>query len=112
MHLWFRRSAPAKEAQPARGAASVEALLAEPVLLDLRHYNCPIPVLRANKVLSGMPEGAVVVVLATDPSSWRDIPAFASKKGHTLIVKESSPRGYRYEIRRGPGPLTNEEGDT
>ena len=44
-------------------------------LLDVRGLICPLPVLKANKALRGLPAGGRLVVLATDPASARDFPA-------------------------------------
>ncbi|MCX7932995.1 MAG: sulfurtransferase TusA family protein [Rhodovarius sp.] len=53
--------------------------------LDLRGLRCPLPVLKANKALRGMPPGAELLVLATDPAAEADFPAFAAETGHTLV---------------------------
>ncbi len=41
-------------------------------VLDLKGLKCPLPVLRANKTLKGMPAGSVLEVQATDPGTVAD----------------------------------------
>jgi len=53
--------------------------------LDARELTCPLPVLRAKSVLSGMKSGEILRVVATDPSSVRNFHAFAKQTGHQLV---------------------------
>jgi tRNA 2-thiouridine synthesizing protein A len=53
--------------------------------LDATGLLCPLPVLRAQKVLRGMAEGDVLEVHATDPASKTDMPAFCEEAGYTLL---------------------------
>jgi len=40
-------------------------------------------------------------VLATDPSTSRDIPKFCSFLGHELLEQEELDGNYRYLLRKG-----------
>lgn len=53
--------------------------------LDARGLNCPLPILRTKKSLSGMEPGQVLKVLATDPGAVKDFQAFAKQTGHLLL---------------------------
>lgn len=53
--------------------------------IDARGLNCPLPILRAKKALSGMKAGEVLRVVATDPNSARDFQAFARQTGNELL---------------------------
>ncbi len=53
--------------------------------LDATGLLCPLPVLRAQKVLQGMAAGDVLEVQATDPASKTDMPAFCAEAGYTLL---------------------------
>lgn len=44
--------------------------------------------------------GTVVVVLATDPSTSRDIPKFCLFLGHELLLSENDGSTWRYHIRK------------
>lgn len=45
--------------------------------------------------------GDVVKVLATDPSTTRDIPKFCLFLGHELIEQTEADSQYQYVIRKG-----------
>lgn len=57
----------------------------DPKVLDVRGLQCPLPVLRANKVLRGMAPGDEVTVLATDAAAPKDFESFCATTGHRLI---------------------------
>ena len=46
------------------------------ILLDVKGLRCPIPVLRAEKVLKKLRAGDILEVLTTDPKSIQDFKAF------------------------------------
>jgi tRNA 2-thiouridine synthesizing protein A len=66
--------------------------------LDLKGLACPIPVFKTKKVLSELPKGATLEVLATDPGSVPDFTAFCESTGNRMV--ESSQEGgvYRFVI--------------
>lgn len=68
---------------------------------DLRGLNCPLPVLRTAKKLSGLFAGARLWVETTDPLAVIDIPAFCNESGHRLIASEAVEGGHRFLIERG-----------
>ena len=57
---------------------------ATPILIDARGLNCPLPVLKLRKILTGLPSGADVELLATDRAALRDVPAFCRAHGHEV----------------------------
>jgi tRNA 2-thiouridine synthesizing protein A len=69
-------------------------------LLDVQGLTCPLPVLKANKALRGLPPGARLTVLATDPASAKDFSAFCRETGHELIASEEKDGVYRFVLRR------------
>ncbi len=68
--------------------------------IDARGLLCPLPVLRLRKVLAGLPEGAVVEMLATDGASWVDVPHFCAQSGHTLLLAQDQGGVLRYCVAR------------
>jgi tRNA 2-thiouridine synthesizing protein A len=70
------------------------------IALDLSGLLCPLPVLKARKRLNGMPSGAVLVVIATDPMAAIDIPHFCIEQGHMLESKTESRGALTFRIRR------------
>ncbi|PCJ69687.1 MAG: preprotein translocase subunit TatB [Rhodobiaceae bacterium] len=61
------------------------------VLLDVTGLTCPLPVLRAQKLLRESVPGAVIKVLATDPVAAIDFPHFCQESGHELLETGEHP---------------------
>ncbi|ATU72512.1 sulfurtransferase tusA [Komagataeibacter rhaeticus] len=72
------------------------------ILLDARGLNCPLPVLRANRMLRGLPPGARLRVIATDRASVADFQAFCRETGHALIAFGEEGGTLSFVIRRRP----------
>ncbi len=75
--------------------------MAEPVEIDARGLLCPLPVLRARKVLMSLPEGALVRVLATDAMARIDLPHFCTEAGHAHLSLTEDAGVQTHLIRRG-----------
>lgn len=71
-----------------------------PRRLNLRGLRCPLPVLRAKKVLKSLPPGAEIEVLATDPQAPRDFVAFSETTGHVLVSSTEADGVFRLVLRR------------
>lgn len=69
--------------------------------LDARGLFCPEPVMMLHNRIREVPEGGVLKVLATDPSTTRDIPRFCQFLNHELLASEEVGKEYVYYIRRG-----------
>ena len=68
--------------------------------LDTRGLNCPLPILKAKKALSGMESGQVLRVTATDSGSVRDFQAFAKQTGNELLEQQTTGADYIHVMRR------------
>ena len=69
--------------------------------VDARGLNCPLPILRAKKMLAEMSPGQIVRVLATDPGSVKDFQAFAKQTGNDLIGQgETVDKAFEFFLRR------------
>ena len=68
--------------------------------LDATGLLCPEPVMLLHGKVRDMAPGEVLEVLATDPSTERDVPRFCQFLGHTLLLHEASEQGFRYLIRK------------
>ena len=68
--------------------------------LDARGLYCPEPVMLLHNQIRDMAAGELLEVLATDPSTSRDIPKFCSFLGHELLAEEESDGEFRYLIRK------------
>lgn len=76
-------------------------------IYDLRGLNCPLPVLKARKRLSGMKAGTRIWLETTDPLAAIDIPAFCAEAGHVLVETVVAEGGHRFLVERGPAPDRN-----
>jgi tRNA 2-thiouridine synthesizing protein A len=62
--------------------------------LDASGLNCPLPILRAKKALTGMDAGKILHIIATDPGSVKDFEAFSKQTGNELL--ESKEEGGKF----------------
>jgi tRNA 2-thiouridine synthesizing protein A len=69
-------------------------------LLDVKGMTCPLPVLRANRVLRGMAPGQRLRVLATDRAAVSDFQAFCQETGHALLAWSEEAGIFSFLIRR------------
>ncbi|PYD47905.1 MULTISPECIES: sulfurtransferase TusA family protein [Novacetimonas] len=70
------------------------------ILLDARGLTCPLPVLKANRILRGMPAGGRLRVMATDRASVADFQTFCRETGHALIAFGEEGGTLSFVIRR------------
>ena len=76
------------------------SLATEPKLIDARGLKCPLPVLKMEKMLDGLPKGETVTVLATDPMAAIDIPLYCRQRGH-ICAATSEGDVLRFDIVAG-----------
>jgi len=68
--------------------------------LDVKGMNCPLPVVKAKKALSGMEKGEVLRVSSTDPGSVGDFPSFCNRNGYELLSQEEKAGVFEFLIKR------------
>ncbi len=68
--------------------------------LDARGLNCPLPILRAKKMLNSLTSGKVLKITATDPGSVKDFQAFAHQTGNTLLSSGETAGEYVFLMRK------------
>jgi tRNA 2-thiouridine synthesizing protein A len=68
--------------------------------LDLTGLSCPLPIVRTAKAIKELESGALVEVLATDPGSLKDFPAWCRTTGNDLVEHGSHEGGFRFVIRK------------
>ena len=68
--------------------------------LDARGLNCPLPILRTKKALTGMASGQVLRVLATDPGAVKDFQAFAKQTGNELLSHSEQDKVYTFFMKK------------
>ncbi|MBU3646817.1 MAG: sulfurtransferase TusA family protein [Limnohabitans sp.] len=70
------------------------------VELDTRGLNCPLPILKAKKALTGMHSGQVLRVVSTDTGSLRDFAAFAKQTGNELLSQTTQGSDFVHVLKR------------
>ena len=68
--------------------------------LDASGLNCPLPILRAKKTLSGMDAGQILHIIATDPGSVKDFDAFANQTGNELMESKEDGGKFHFLIKK------------
>lgn len=69
--------------------------------LDATGLMCPEPVMMLHSKVRDMAVGEVLKVIATDPSTKRDIAKFCSFLGHTLEKQWDDENCFYFLIRKG-----------
>jgi len=72
-------------------------------VLDTQGLLCPEPVMLLHGKVREMAEGEIVQVLATDPSTTRDIPKFCHFLEHELLAEYHTDERYEYYIKKSGG---------
>lgn len=69
--------------------------------LDASGLTCPEPVMLLHKTVRESESGDYIEVIATDPSTQRDIPKFCEFLGHKLVYDEQKGNRFVYHICKG-----------
>jgi tRNA 2-thiouridine synthesizing protein A len=79
-----------------------ESIKSQPVdaILDATGLNCPEPVMMLHQKVRDLHAGGLLKVIATDPSTRRDIPKFCVFLGHDLVDQETADGTFLYWIRK------------
>jgi tRNA 2-thiouridine synthesizing protein A len=72
----------------------------DPVVLDLKGLNCPLPALRTRKALRKMQPGGRLLVECTDPLAAIDVPHCVFESGDLLESQSAEGEVLRFLIRR------------
>ena len=68
--------------------------------LDVTGLQCPLPVLKAQKLLRDLQRGEALLVLATDPISKVDIPHYCHQSGNELLWSDQVDDVLRFAIKK------------
>lgn len=71
--------------------------------LDARGLYCPEPVMLLHRKVRELAPGETLELLATDPSTTRDVPKFCHFLGHELLESSEDGENFRYLIRKSAG---------
>lgn len=69
--------------------------------MDAKGLFCPEPVMMLHNKVREMADGDLLEVVATDPSTERDIPKFCQFLGHQLVQNLEQDGCFYYLIRKG-----------
>ncbi len=70
-------------------------------ILDACGLFCPEPVMLLHTKIREIASGEVLQLLATDPSTQRDVRKFCTFLGHELVAEEEQDKQFLYYIRKG-----------
>lgn len=73
-------------------------------VLDTTGLFCPEPVMMLHTRIADVAVGECLRVIATDPSTRRDIPRFCQFLGHELVSEQELDNTFEYLIRRQDQP--------
>jgi tRNA 2-thiouridine synthesizing protein A len=68
--------------------------------LDVSGLLCPEPVMMLHNTIRETETGEMIKVVATDPSTLRDIPKFCLFLGHELVEQQQTEKNYIFYIRK------------
>jgi len=69
--------------------------------LDASGLFCPEPVMMLHNKIRELNTGEVLEIIATDPSTTRDIPKFCNFLGHELLEQEERDQRFYYYLKKG-----------
>lgn len=70
-------------------------------ILDTCGLMCPEPVMLLHNAVRDVSVGDIIEVIATDPSTKRDIPKFCDFLGHDLLAQEEREQKFYYYVKKG-----------
>lgn len=68
--------------------------------LDTLGLRCPEPVMMVRLQLRKMQVGETLLIIADDPATTRDIPAFCRFMDHELVISDTYASPYRYLVKK------------
>ncbi|GAB59583.1 sulfurtransferase TusA [Rheinheimera nanhaiensis] len=71
--------------------------------LDALGLRCPEPVMMVRLQLRKMQVGETLLIIADDPATTRDIPAFCRFMDHELVGSDTAELPYRYVVKKVSG---------
>ena len=69
-------------------------------IIDAKGLECPEPIMMLHKAIRESKHGDKIEILATDPSTERDIDKFCEFLGHKLIKKEIEKDSFYYLVEK------------
>jgi TusA-related sulfurtransferase len=70
-------------------------------VVDARGTACPGPLLAAKKAIGEMESGQIMEILSTDVGTKRDVPKWATKKGHEYLGDVEDSGYFKIYMKKG-----------
>ncbi|NQZ31740.1 MAG: sulfurtransferase TusA family protein [Oceanospirillaceae bacterium] len=68
--------------------------------LDVKEFQCPMPLLKTKQALRYLNEGAVLKVATTDAGSVRDFSVFIEHSKHQMLDMHEADETYYFYIKK------------
>ena len=69
--------------------------------LNALGLRCPEPVMLVRKQIRHMNDGEILLIIADDPATTRDIPSFCEFMDHQLLKADTEQVPFRYWVKKG-----------
>ncbi|XQW85154.1 sulfurtransferase TusA [Thalassotalea piscium] len=69
--------------------------------LDTLSLRCPEPVMLIRKKIREINQGELLLVIADDPATTRDVPSFCQFMDHHLVASQIEIKPFHYLIKKG-----------
>ena len=80
--------------------ASSDTASGAAIVVDARGAMCPMPIVKLQKAVKGVPVGALIELIATDPGSDPDVKAWGRETGNEIVEAKRTGNEFRFVIRR------------
>lgn len=82
---------------------SIDALksLKADKVVDARGTACPGPLLEAKKAIGEVESGGIMEILSSDEGTKKDVPKWASKKGHDYLGTIDEAGYFKIYLKKG-----------
>ena len=62
---------------------------------------CPMPIVETNMAMKKVNSGEIVEIIATDPGTQTDIPAWCERTGNTLVESNEADGSIHFYVKKG-----------
>ena len=71
--------------------------------IDATGLICPEPIMLLHRAIHEANPGEVIELVATDPTSEKDVEKFCESLNHELISKDVSAEILKFKVKKNPG---------
>ena len=70
-------------------------------VLDAKGLECPLPLLKAKKIIASLEKGQILEIIGTDEGSKVDLPGWCAHAGHVYLGVREEAGHFRFYIKKG-----------